>query len=59
VKTLELRNDWIIPVQGDNEYDIDLELYELREWWCRPRQITRQLELPLDEPREFYNYKPF
>jgi hypothetical protein len=34
-------------------------LYELREWWCRPRQITRQLELPLDEPREFYNYKPF
>jgi hypothetical protein len=59
VKTLELRNDWVIPVQGDNEYDIDLELYELREWWCRPRQITRQLELPLEEPKQPRQYFPF
>jgi hypothetical protein len=59
VKTLELRNDWVIPVKGDNEYDIDLELYELREWWCRPRQITRQLELPLEEPKQPREYFPF
>ena len=59
MKTLELRNDWVIPVQGDNEYDIDLELYELREWWCSPRQITRQLELPLEEPKQPRQYFPF
>ncbi len=59
MKTLELRNDWVIPVKGDNEYDIDLELYELREWWCRPRQITRQLELPLEEPKQPREYFPF
>jgi hypothetical protein len=49
----QIREDWWIPIE-DNEwatrqvFDYERELYELREWWCRPRQMTKQIELPLE-----------
>lgn len=50
----QIREDWWIPVE-DNEwatrqvFDYEHELYELREWWCRPRQITKQTEFLFNE----------
>ena len=50
----QIREDWWIPVE-DNEwatqqvFDYERELYELREWWCRPRQITKQTEFLFNE----------
>lgn len=40
-------------------FDHECELYELREWWCRPKQMTRQLGLPLDEPVQPQSLDPF
>lgn len=60
----EIQNDWWIPIEDEDwitrqMFDYERELYELREWWCRPRQITNQLELPLDEPEQPKKYYPF
>lgn len=40
-------------------FDHECEFYELREWWCRPKQMTRQLGLPLDEPVQPQSLDPF
>lgn len=60
----EIQNDWWIPIEDEDwitrqMFDYERELYELREWWCRPRQITNQLELPLDEPEQPRPIYPF
>lgn len=61
----QIREDWWIPVEDDDwaaqqVFDYERELYELREWWCRPHQttqgvthqvthqITQQIELPFE-----------
>lgn len=65
MKMIELRNDWWVPIDEDDGwiqqqvFDYERELYELREWWCRPRQIVAQLELPLDEPKQPREWFPF
>lgn len=65
MKMQEIRDDWWIPIDDDAEwirsqtFDYERELFELREWWCRPRQISRQLELPLVElpqPKKVYPF---
>lgn len=55
----EIQDDWWVPFEDDGSYDIERELYELREWWCRPRQVPTQLELPFDEPKQPRLYFPF
>jgi hypothetical protein len=60
----EIQNDWWIPIEDEDwitrqMFDYERELYELREWWCRPRQITNQLDLPLDEPQQPQPINPF
>ena len=61
----EIQNDWWVPIDEDDGwiqqqiFDYERELYELREWWCRPRQVTKQLELPLDEPEQSHEWVPF
>mgnify|MGYP006291729391 CR=1 FL=1 len=55
----EIQENWWIPDYENTTYDLELELYELREWWCRPRQVTKQLDLPLDAPRQPRNPNPF
>ena len=60
----EIQNDWWIPIEDEDwvtrqMFDYERELYELREWWCRPRQLTQQLDLPLDEPQQPQPINPF
>jgi hypothetical protein len=49
----QIREDWWIPIEENDGwvqqqiFDYERELYELREWWCRPHQVTQQIELPL------------
>lgn len=52
MRLYEIQNDWWIPDCDSDGFDFDRELFELREWWCRPRQMTRQLELPLEITEE-------
>ena len=65
MKMIEIQNDWWVPVEDDDGwiqqqvFDYECELYELREWWCRPKQMTRQLGLPLDEPVQPQSLDPF
>lgn len=60
----QIQEDWWIPVDDDvwidkQVFDYERELYELREWWCRPKQVTKQLDLPLDEPEQPKPIYPF
>lgn len=60
----QIQEDWWIPVDDDvwidkQVFDYERELYELREWWCRPKQVTKQLDLPLDEPPQPKLWTPF
>lgn len=60
----EIQNNWWIPVEDEDwiawqAFNYERELYELREWWCRPRQITNQLKLALDEPEQPKPINPF
>lgn len=64
MKMEQILEDWWIPIDDDvwidrQVFDYERELYELREWWCRPKQVTKQLDLPLDEPRQPIPYNPF
>lgn len=65
MKMIEIQNDWWVPVEDDDGwiqqqvFDHECEFYELREWWCRPKQMTRQLGLPLDEPVQPQSLDPF
>jgi hypothetical protein len=64
-ETNEIPKDWWVPIDSDEAwirqqvFDYERELYELREWWVRPQQLTRQLELQLDEPKQPRPYAPF
>lgn len=53
----EIQDDWWIPDYDDGAFDLERELYELREWWCGKRQVTKQLELPFEH--EEIPYAPF
>lgn len=60
----QIQEDWWIPIDDDvwidkQVFDYERELYELREWWCRPKQVTKQLDLPLDEPPQPKLWTPF
>lgn len=60
----QIQEDWWIPIDDDawmdkQIFDYERELYELREWWCRPKQVTKQLDLPLDEPPQPRPMYPF
>lgn len=61
----QIHEDWWIPIDDDDGwirqqiFDYERELYELREWWCRPKQVTQQIELPLDEPPQPRPIYPF
>lgn len=65
MKMIEIQNDWWVPVEDDDGwilqqvFDHECEFYELREWWCRPKQLTRQLELPLGNPAQPQSLDPF
>lgn len=48
-----------VGLEGLEDYDYECEFYELREWWCRPKQMTMQLSLPLDEPVQSQSLDPF
>ena len=64
-ETNEIPADWWVPLDSDEAwirrqvFDYEHEFYELREWWVRPHQLTRQLELQLDEPSQPHSYAPF
>lgn len=58
---MEKRDEWTVEDRWSwkQVFDYEREMYELREWWCRPRQVTKQIELPLDEPEQPRDIKPF
>lgn len=58
---MEKRDEWTVEDRWSWQqvFDYESEMYELREWWMRPRQVTKQIELPLDEPEQPKKYFPF